>query len=327
MKLWKRMLIGALVLCLCAGLLSGCRRRAGSDNGKLKVVVTVFPIYDWVRNLLGDRAEDVELTLLEQSGADLHNFQPTVRDIYTITSCDLFICVGGESDNWVDDALAKADRKDLRAVKLLDELGSAAREEEDPEGAEESHGHEHEDEGPEYDEHIWLSVRNAALLCPILAEALAEKDPEHADVYRSCCGAYVDRLNGLDAAYAEAVEAAPGKTVLFADRYPFLYLIKDYGLTAYAAFSGCSAESEASFQMISSLVRRVDELNLRHILVLEGSDRRLATTIVSESRGKDAEILEIDSMQSVTMAQIRAGATYLDIMQRNLEVLRKALSD
>ena len=137
----------------------------------------------------------------------------------------------------------------------------------------------------------------------------------------------MSRLNELDGAYAEAVEAAPGKTVLFADRYPFLYLIKDYGLTAYAAFSGCSAESEASFEMISSLVRRVDELNLRHILVLEGSDRRLASTIVSESRAKDAEILEIDSMQSVTMAQIRAGASYLDIMQRNLEVLRKALSD
>lgn len=327
MKLWKRILCAAMALCLCAGLLSGCRRRAGSDDGKLKVVVTVFPIYDWVRNLLGDRAEDVELILLEQSGADLHNFQPTVQDIYKITKCDLFICVGGESDKWVDDTLAQSDRKDLRAIRLLDELGSAAREEEAPEGAEEAHEHEHEDEGPEYDEHIWLSVRNAALLCPILAEALAEKDPEHADFYRSRCDEYVKQLKELDAAYAEAVEAAPGKTVLFADRYPFLYLIKDYGLTAYAAFSGCSAESEASFEMISSLVRRVDELNLKHILVLESSDRRLAKTIVSESRSKDAEILEIDSMQSVTMAQIRAGATYLDIMQRNLEVLRKALSD
>ena len=323
MKLWKRILIVALVLCLCAGPLSGCRRKAGSDDGKLKVVVTIFPIYDWVRNLLGDRADDVELTLLEQSGADLHNFQPTIQDIYTITSCDLFICVGGESDQWVDDALAQADRKDLRAVKLLGELGSAAREEEDPEGSEEGNGHG----DTEYDEHIWLSVRNAALLCPILADALAEADPAHADVYRGCCDEYVSRLNELDGAYAEAVEAAPGKNLLFADRYPFLYLIKDYGLTAYAAFSGCSAESEASFEMISSLVRRVDELNLRHILVLEGSDRRLASTIVSESRAKDAEILEIDSMQSVTMAQIRAGASYLDIMQRNLEVLRKALSD
>ena len=330
MKTWKRILTAALVLCLCAGMFAGCGRRAAkADSGKLKIVVTIFPIYDWVRSLLGDRAADVELTLLEQSGADLHNFQPTIQDIYTISNCDLFFYIGGESDKWVDGALEQARGSKLRAVNLMEALGSAAREEETPEGAEEEHEdhEEHEHEGPEYDEHIWLSVRNAALLCPILADAIAEQAPELAETCRGNCAAYTQKLNELDAAFAAAAAASPLKTVLFADRYPFLYLIKDYGLTAYAAFSGCSAETEASFEMISFLVGKVDELHLKHVLVLESSDRRLAEAIVSQSRNRDAEILVMDSMQSVTLKEVQAGASYLDIMQKNLDALTRALAE
>ena len=323
MKQLKQILCLTLALCICVGLFAGCGRK--KDDGRLTIVVTVFPVYDWVRNLLGDRAGEVELVLLEDSGADMHNFQPTIEDIYKISTCDLFVYIGGESDKWVTDTLRTAENKNMVAVGLLAELGTAAREEEEPDGPGSEHDHEHE-EVTEYDEHVWLSVKNAKLLCPVLAEKLAQVDAEHAETYRANCAAYTKQLDELDAAFEQAVSEAPGRTVLFADRYPFLYLIKDYGLTAYAAFSGCSAETEASFDMISFLVGKLDGLGLKHILVLEGSTCRIANTIISESAAKDAEILEMDSMQSVTPEQISAGTNYLAIMQKNLEVLKQALS-
>lgn len=323
MKQLKQILCLMLALCICVGLFAGCGRK--KDDGRLTIVVTIFPVYDWVRNLLGDRAGEVELVLLEDSGADMHNFQPTIEDIYKISTCDLFVYIGGESDKWVADTLRAAENKNMVAVDLLAELGTAAREEEEPDGPGSEHDHEHE-EVTEYDEHVWLSVKNAKLLCPVLAEKLAQVDAEHAETYRANCAAYAKQLDELDAAFEQAVSEAPGRTVLFADRYPFLYLIKDYGLTAYAAFSGCSAETEASFDMISFLVGKLDGLGLKHILVLEGSTYRIANTIISESAAKDAEILEMDSMQSVTPKQISAGTNYLAIMQKNLEVLKQALS-
>lgn len=323
MKQLKQILCLMLALCICVGLFAGCGRK--KDDGRLTIVVTVFPVYDWVRNLLGDRAGEVELVLLEDSGADMHNFQPTIEDIYKISTCDLFVYIGGESDKWVTDTLRAAENKHMVAVGLLAELGTAAREEEEPDGPGSEHDHEHE-EVTEYDEHVWLSVKNAKLLCPVLAEKLAQVDAEHAETYRANCAAYAKQLDELDAAFEQAVSEAPGRTVLFADRYPFLYLIKDYGLTAYAAFSGCSAETEASFDMISFLVGKLDGLGLKHILVLEGSTYRIANTIISESAAKDADILEMDSMQSVTPKQISAGTNYLAIMQKNLEVLKQALS-
>ena len=323
MKQLKQILCLMLALCICVGLFAGCGRK--KDDGRLTIVVTVFPVYDWVRNLLGDRAGEVELVLLEDSGADMHNFQPTIEDIYKISTCDLFVYIGGESDKWVADTLRTAENKNMVAVGLLAELGTAAREEGEPDGPGSEHDHEHE-EVTEYDEHVWLSVKNAKLLCPVLAEKLAQVDAEHAETYRANCAAYAKQLDELDAAFEQAVSEAPGRTVLFADRYPFLYLIKDYGLTAYAAFSGCSAETEASFDMISFLVGKLDGLGLKHILVLEGSTCRIANTIISESAAKDAEILEMDSMQSVTPEQISAGTNYLAIMQKNLEVLKQALS-
>ena len=323
MKQLKQILCLMLALCICVGLFAGCGRK--KDDGRLTIVVTVFPVYDWVRNLLGDRAGEVELVLLEDSGADMHNFQPTIEDIYKISTCDLFVYIGGESDKWVTDTLRAAENKNMVAVGLLAELGTAAREEEEPDGPGSEHDHEHE-EVTEYDEHVWLSVKNAKLLCPVLAEKLAQVDAEHAETYRANCAAYAKQLDELDAAFEQAVSEAPGRTVLFADRYPFLYLIKDYGLTAYAAFSGCSAETEASFDMISFLVGKLDGLGLKHILVLEGSTCRIANTIISESAAKDADILEMDSMQSVTPKQISAGTNYLAIMQKNLEVLKQALS-
>ena len=286
-----------IVLIVLSALLLGCGRNnstgaTGSTTrpdvkGKpISVVATVFPAYDWARQIIGEDNERVALTLLLDKGADFHSYQPTVEDIYKISTCDLFIYVGGESDKWVPDALAQATNKDMTVLCLLDALGSAVREEEAPEGAE---AHEEEEaEGPSYDEHIWLSLRNARTLCASIREAMIGLDDDGGKTYWPNFKAYDEKLSELEHAYAETIAAAPRRILLFADRFPFLYLAKDYDLTCFAAFSGCSAESEASFETVNFLVNKLDELELSHILVLEGGDTRLAETIIANSRAKSA---------------------------------------
>ena len=298
-----------------------------AEEAPLRVVTTIFPIYDWVREILGD-ADGVELTLLLDSGVDLHSYQPTAADIVKVAACDVFIYVGGESDEWVEDALKEAVNPDMRVVDLLDALGDAAKEEETVEGMEAEEEEEGGEEGeePEYDEHVWLSLRNAQSLVEAIADALAEADGENADLYRANAEAYAGRLGELDGRYADAVAAAELDTVLFADRFPFRYLADDYGLTYYAAFSGCSAESEASFETIAFLAGRVDALGLPAVLTIEGANHRVAETVVANTAGKDVAILVMDSMQGTTAADVAAGATYLGVMEGNLAALTQALN-
>ena len=324
-------LICALLL---AGLLAGCggsgsrtataATRPVVTEKEISVVATVFPAYDWARQIIGRDNQRVALTLLLDKGTDLHNYQPTVEDIYKISTCDLFIYVGGESDKWVPDALAQAQNKDMKVVCLLDELGSAAKEEEALEGMEAEE--EEEDEGPAYDEHVWLSLRNAALLCGRIEGALEELDPQAAAAYQENLRAYEEALKSLDRAYDEALSHAARKTLLFADRFPFRYLADDYGLQCWAAFSGCSAETEASFETLSFLVDKVDELGLPWVMKLERSDSRLAEAVVAGTQAKSARILELNSIQSVTAQDVADGVSYLGIMEQNLEVLKQALN-
>ena len=299
-------LLAALVL---AGLMSACGRVSepegnGEGERKLSIVATIFPEYDWVMNVLGERAKDVDVTLLLDSGVDLHSYQPTADDMIRVSGCDLFICVGGVSDKWVADALKTAVNKDMIVLNLMELLGDAVREEEVVEGMEAEHEEEEEAEDePEYDEHVWLSLNNAAVLC----------------------GAIRDALCALDGEYRAVVDGAPLDVVLFGDRFPFRYLTDDYGLTYYAAFVGCSAETEASFETVTFLAGKVRELGLPVILTLEGTDHRLAETVAGASGVQGVAILAMNSMQSVTMKDVRAGADYLNIMERNLNVLGQAL--
>lgn len=317
----RTILVCALLLCLCVSLFAGCGKK--KKDGRITVVATIFPVYDWARNLLGRRADEINLVLLENTGADLHNYQPTIEDIAVVSTCDVFLYIGGESDGWVDDALRQATNKDMVVVNLLDALGDAARDEALLEGMEE----DEEEEEEAKDEHIWLSPKNAALLVSPISEALKSADPDHKDAYVAAAADYLAKLNALDRDYADAVNAASGKTLLFADRFPFLYLVEDYGLTAYAAFSGCSAETEASFSMITFLAGKVAELELKHVLVLEGSDGRLASTVISESGCTGIDVLKLNSLQSVTGADADSGTSYLDVMRDNLAVLKQALAD
>ena len=332
----KRILSVLFSLALLLGLLAGCGQgpaasdeASASSEDKLSVVATIFPIYDWVRALTGDRADRFDLTLLLDSGVDLHSYQPTADDLIKIADCDLFLYVGGESDQWVEEALTSANNPDLIVIDLMDVLGDAVKEEEVVEGME-AEEEDHEDNGPEdgeeeaeYDEHVWLSLKNAAVLCRAIGDALAELDPDGAEVYDANTDAYLEALSDLDNEYAAVVDNSAHKALLFGDRFPFRYLTDDYGLTYYAAFVGCSAESEASFETVAFLANKLDELGLPAVLKIDGSDGRLAQTIIDNSQSKSAKILEMDSLQSATTAD--EGKTYLSAMEGNLYVLTEAL--
>ena len=501
-----------LALTMVVGLLAGCGKKNAvekgeSDSNKLSVVTTIFPEYDWVREILGDKAESTDLTMLLNSGVDLHSYQPTADDIVKISDCDLFIYVGGESDKWVDDALKEATNKDMKVIDLLEVLGDSVKTEETVEGMQETehahdhskevstfedhevqdrslsdwagswqsaypfaldgtlddafaamaeegemtadeyktyyqngyktditnidiagdhiaftyedgekvgsdykyigyyiqnwstgtkaamyrfeavdrtsgapiyiefndhmiesaahahfhirmsnesfdaivdpekswptffpadmtgedlcehmegHGHDHDHE-EEADEHVWLSLKNAKTLVAAIADALQELDPDNKDTYTANASAYIEKLSALDGAYQSAVDGAARKTVLFGDRFPFRYLVDDYGLHYYAAFAGCSAESEASFETVSFLAKKVDELGLPCVLTIEGKNHKIAETIVENTAEKNQKMLTMDSMQSTTSEDVANGTTYLSVMEQNLSMLKEAL--
>ena len=237
----KKIVSSVMAAALLAGSLCSC---AGDVNGEGKktIVTTIFPEYDWVMNILGDKADQFEVVLLMDKGTDLHSYQPSVTDLAVISECDLFVYVGGESDAWAEDAVSQATNKDMQVLDLLSVIGSNAVEEELVEGMEcEEEEEEGEEEGPEYDEHVWLSLRNASVLCGAICEEIDKIDPDNRDVYDSNLSSYQENLSDLDQRYAEVVSSAAYDTLLFGDRFPFRYLIEDYGLHYYAAFLGCSA--------------------------------------------------------------------------------------
>lgn len=324
----RKYLTAVLLAVILAVLLTGCSGQPQTEDGRIKIVCTIFPQYDWTRQVLGELEDEAEVTLLMKNGSDLHSYQPTVWDMVAISEADLFFYIGGTSDFWVQDALANVKNPDQIALDLMEVLEGALKEEEhdhDHEHEEHDHG-DHETEGIEYDEHIWLSLRNAEAACSAIARALAELDDAHADVYRKNAEAYNLRLAELDEEYIRVTSDAEKPVLLFGDRFPFRYLAEDYGLTCYAAFSGCSAETEASFETITSLAGKVDELNLPVVLAIDGSDQKIARTIADNTGTRDQEVLMLDSMQSVCEDEIEEGESYLAIMSRNLDVLREALN-
>ncbi len=320
-------IIAALVTFAC---LSGCgKAQEKVASGGPKIVTTIFPEYDWVMNILGDNPAGAEVTMLLDNGVDLHSYQPTADDMLKIATCDMFIYVGGESDEWVEDALAEAVNKDMKVIDLLEVLGDSVKEEEIVEGME---GEEEEEEGEEgeeeieYDEHVWLSLKAAATVVGYIDAELEQIDTANASVYASNAATYIEKLNALDKEYESVVSAAPVKTVLFGDRFPFRYMVDDYGLAYYAAFVGCSAETEASFETVTFLAGKVDELGLKSVLTIEGKDHRIAETIVQNTQSKDQKILTLDSLQSTTSKDVESGTTYIGAMENNLAVLKEALN-
>ena len=322
---------------------------AKDPNKKISIVTTIFPEYDWVREIVGNHADKFEITYLMNKGVDLHSYQASAEDIAKVSSADLFIYVGGESDTWAEDAIAEATNKDMKVINLLNSLGSDVKEEEVVEGmaAEDEHDHDHSEEAKdhdhseedkdhdhakegeevEYDEHVWLSLKNAQKLVMDIEANIESLDPDNAADYAANAQAYVKKLEELDKEYQKAVDESSVKYILVGDRFPFRYLVDDYGLKYSAAFVGCSAETEASFDTITFLSGKLDELGLKNVVTIENSDQKIAKTIIENTKNKDQGLLVLNSLQSVSQKDIDGGLTYLSVMKDNLEVLKKALTN
>ncbi len=312
--------------------------QAANNGKKISVVATIYPQYAWLKEILGNQADSLNLTLLVKNGMDLHSYKPSAADIATIAKADMIVYVGGESDKWIEKALEATPNEKRVQVNLLEALGDRVKAEEIVEGmqAEEEHEHhhehaeEHEDEQhhheeAENDEHIWLSLKNAELLVMNLADALSKADTTHATEYHINAGLYIAKISALDAQYRAATDSAHFKTILFGDRFPFRYLVDDYGIKYFAAFVGCSAESEASFETVAFLAGKMDSLALPAIFTIDGSNGKIARAILDASKkSKETPVLTLNSMQSIKNSQMDS-ANYLDIMRENLEVIKKAL--
>ena len=316
MKL-KKIITGVLA----AFMLAGCAPKQQQNTTKLKIVATTFPQYDWIREIIGKDNTNVDLQLLMKNGGDLHSYQPTAGDIANIADANLFVYVGGESDEWVDDALEEKTNKDMKVVNMMQTLGDDIDEEE--EGLEkESEDHEE----IEYDEHVWLSLKRAQKIVKAIADELVELDPTNAKKYQANAEAYIAKLSSLDKSYESTVNTVKDKTWIFADRMPFHYLAKDYGITTYAAFNGCSTETNASFDTIVTLAKYVDEFGINHIMTIEGSDHKLAKAVIENTTEKNQEILTLNSLQSVSQSDIDKGLTYYGAMEENLKVLAQSFN-
>lgn len=313
-------------------ILAGCAPASPQEKGeekKLSVVSTVFPAYDWVRELVGEDNQNVEVTWLMKNGVDVHSYQPTVDDLVSIANCDVLVYVGGESESWMKEALAQGGKEGRVVVNLMEELGEGVKEEEPLPGVEEDHDHDHNhEEGHEHemDEHIWLSLKHAVTLTQALAQKLGQVDPHHAQNYLEAQKSYQTKLEQLDQAYQSMVQGAKYDTVLFCDRFPFRYLLDDYGIQYYAAFSGCSAETEASFETVAFLATTLEGLDLPCVLTIEGSDGSLARTVWENTNQNKQTVAQLNSLQAVTQQQAQQGLTYLSAMEANLQALTQAMN-
>ena len=320
MRMAKK-LIAALVclaVLVCTVFSFGCSQK----SDEVEILCTVFPLYDWAKNVIGE-SDGVTLSLLVENGTDIHSFQPSFSDVAKIKRCDVLILVGGESDKWV----AEAADEDTTVIKLSELEGIKLYEVSSQSGAHDhGDGHEHKAGHVEhiFDEHLWLSLDNAKVASSAICDAICSLDSDDKDVYKKNLEGFFEELSSLDANFRKVTDGADG-TLIFADRFPFVYLFEDYGLKYYAAFESCTTDTNADFETVVSLAREVDGQRGRWVLVTESSDRALAESVIRASSRDDLEIRTLDSMQSLNGDDIRNGATYIGIMESNLRVLEEIL--
>ncbi len=296
-----------------------------------KVVVTIFPIYDICREILGS---EEEIVMLQDNGSDMHSYQATAGDIVTISKAELFIMIGGESDDWVGDVIRSSNNVNLDTLSLMDIVNKV--EESDENISEGGHDHNHDEEGEfgddedhdheevEYDEHIWLSVKNMIVATEGIRDELLKIFPERTEIIKENSTRYLGELQALEAEYSEALLDSNG-FYLVADRFPFIYLMRDYGLSYHAAFSGCSTETEASAETMAELRDKVDSKNLKCIYITETSDGDIANMVKNSSKNpNEIEILVLNSCQSVSRNDL-GNISYIDIMLDNLTKLKKGV--
>ena len=278
--------------------LSACSpKNVQSTTKKLKIVAAIYPAYDWIKQIMGENFKNADVTFLLDKGVDMHSYQASIEDIAKIKEADLFIHVGGESDKWVKDALKDVSNKQQKVINMVETIGKKALEEEIVEGMQKEHD-KHEE--AEIDEHVWLSISNAKILVQKIADSLVSLDPHNKDQYQKNTEKYLSSLSTLDKKYQALSKESKIKTLVFGDRFPFRYLTNTYNWKYFAAFVGCSAESEASFETITFLAKKVDELKLKNILVIDKSNQKIAKTIINNTKNKNQSILVLDSLQTST---------------------------
>lgn len=318
----KRYISAVICTCIMATTLTGCGSTKEEQDYTLKIVTTIFPTYDWVKNIVGD-SEDYQLTYLTNSGTDLHNYAPSVADISLINDCDLFIYVGGLSDAWVEKTLDGVINEQQKRLNLVDMIGDGLQIKETKEGMqiveEDCCG------DGDYDEHVWLSIKNAQLFTEEIKNTICQLDPDNVGFYEKNTESYIEELQSLDENYKTELAMYANSTIIFGDRFPMLYMFKDYNLDYYAAFSSCSSETEASFETVVFLVEKMNELDSSYIMNIDGTGHEIAETIISNSDDTDKEVLSMSSMENISMQAVDKGLTYISIMEDNLEVLLKEL--
>ena len=323
----KRLLCALLTVLLLFSFASCGKAR---DDGKFTIVCTLFPQYDWLRNVTHG-AENVEIVLLISNGTDPHSYQPTASDIMTISNCDMIVYTGADSDQWVQKAIERSKNQDITKIKLTELDGIELQNISD---SSHSHDHEHDEhddhEGHSHsalDEHLYLSLHNAKAATLALKDELCKIDSSNAELYSKNATAYAKELDALDSAFRDDLAASGIEEpfMLFADRFPFVYLLSDLGISYSAAFEGCSADVDAGFDTVIRLIKEVDAHNAKFVAVTETSDKALARTVISSTKTKDQKIITLNAMQAVTSSQIDNGMTYLSVMKDNLNAVRLAL--
>ncbi|MEA5152343.1 MAG: metal ABC transporter substrate-binding protein [Oscillospiraceae bacterium] len=312
----KKTLIFVLIFAIAAAL-CGCAGEPYESGGDgLEIVATLFPAYDFARNIAGERAN---VTLLVPPGSEAHSFEPTPQDVVRIQSCDLLVRNGGESEAWMDEVM-EGQEDAVPTLTMLECVDAV--EEEVKEGMQADEEEDSGGEELEYDEHEWTSPVNAALICRAIRDRLCEADPDGADYYTQNCEEYCAKLDGLDAAFREVVSGASRRTLIFADRFPVRYFVEEYGLDYYAAFPGCADDTEPSAKTVAFLIDKVREERVPAVMYIEFSNQKMADIICEDTGCKK---LPFNSCHNVTAEQFKAGVGYLDLMWENVSSLEEAL--
>lgn len=318
MKLKRKLLAmitaAATVFSLCA--CSSESSYSSSDSGKLKIISTVFPPYDLARQIAGDNAE---ISILLPPGSEIHNYEPSAKDMIAIRNCDIFLYIGGENEQWAEKLINSNDTENVTAVKLIDYVPTLS-EDEDEHDHDHDHDHEHEHET---DEHIWTSPKNAQLMLSAVYDAICKVDPSDKQTYTKNKDAYAKQLSDLDNAYRSAVDNAKNKTIVLADKFPFRYLAHEYGLEFSAAFAACSDESEPGVSTMIKLTKTIKENNIPAVYYLEFSSTKIADTLCDET---GATKLMLHSCHNVSKQDIENNVSYVDLMKQNLENLKLTLN-
>lgn len=316
-RLYRKLAV-FLVMCVMTFQFIGCTNTESENNGKIKVVSTIFASYDFARQIGGNVAD---ITMLLKPGVESHSYEPSPKDIITVQECDVFIYVGGENDAWVDNILESMDTSDMTIIKMIDLVDKY--EEEAVEGMD---GHEHTDEcehdHSEWDEHVWTSPVNAIKICKALTEAFVKNDKANKAVYEENSDRYIEELKKLDETFRKIVGTADRKVVVFGDRFPLRYFVEEYNLEYYAAFPGCSSETEASAATVAFLIDKVKEEEIPVVFKIELSSDSMANTI---AEGSGAKVLTFNTCHNVTSEEFEKGENYITLMYRNANALKEAI--